>query len=60
MEIGAAQHKIRVAYTYNYEHDTTSIADMLKMLAAADEIRDLRKAKSPGKLVDVVNQGDLL
>ena len=30
---------------------------MLAMFAAVDEIRDLRKAKAPGKLADYVSQG---
>ena len=49
--------KFRVVYAYNHEHDSASIADMLKMLAAADEIRNLRKAKAHRELSDMVSQG---
>ena len=57
IEITAAHQKIRTKYAYNYVHDATLITDVLAMLAAADEIRDLRKAKAPGELADYVSQG---
>ena len=57
MKIGTAHHRIRAAYTYNYTPNVISIANMLKMLSAADEIRDLRKTKVPGDQVYVVSQG---
>ena len=52
VEIGATHQKIRTKYMYNYVHNVTFIADMLQILAAADEIRDLRKAKTPGGLAN--------
>ena len=57
MDIGADHHIIRVAYNYNYRHNATSIANVLKMIAATDKIRDLQKAKASGKRAGVVSQG---
>ena len=55
--IAAAHQKIRTRYQYNYVHDGESIADMLAMIAAADDIRDLRKSKAQVELEDYVSQG---
>ena len=38
---------IRREFTYNKVHDALSCFDIMKFLAAADEARNLRKAKSP-------------
>ena len=56
VEIRADHHKIRVAYTYTHVHDATSITAILKILAAADETRDLRKAKVPGELANMISR----
>ena len=56
-EISVAYCKIVTKYRYNHTHDAASIRDIVKMLTGADEARDRRKAKGPGELADIVNQG---
>jgi hypothetical protein len=34
-------------YTYNHEHDATSLQDILKELAGADGVRELKDAPAP-------------
>ncbi|KAL7534171.1 hypothetical protein ACHAWF_006436, partial [Thalassiosira exigua] len=46
-EINAAVDKLRRAYPYNHKHDATSLRAILKELAVADNIRDLRAAPAP-------------
>ena len=56
-EISVAYRKIVAKYRYNHTHDATSIRDIVKILTGADEARDRRRAKAPGKLADMVDQG---
>ena len=56
-EISVAHQKIKEKYLYNHAHDAASIKAISKILAAADESRDRRKAKAPEELADMVSQG---
>ena len=46
-EIGTAMDKIRLRYGYDHPHDATSLAAMLRELAAADAVRTLLDAPAP-------------
>jgi hypothetical protein len=46
-ELRPALQEIRRTYKYNHKHDATSIAHMLKELAAADAVRNLNDAPAP-------------
>ena len=46
-EIGTAMDKIRLQYGYDHPHDATSLAAMLRELAAADAVRTLLDAPAP-------------
>ena len=46
-EFRPAMQEIRKNYSYNYKHNATSLADILKELAAADTIRTLSDAPEP-------------
>ena len=52
-----AMRNIRKQYTYNKVHTTATCAEIIKILAAADEARDIRKAKSPGGMANSVEEG---
>ena len=56
-EISVAYRKIVAKYRYNHTHDATSIRDIVRILTDADEARDRRRAKAPGELADMVDQG---
>ena len=48
---------IRKQYTYNKVHTTATCAKIMKILAAADEARDIRNAKSPSGMVNADDEG---
>ena len=56
-EISVAHRKIVSKYRYNHSHYTDSIREVLKILAKADAVQDLRKAKAPGELAEIFNKG---
>ena len=56
-EFRDAMRSIRREFTYNKVHDAASCFDIMKFLAAADEARDLRKAKSPSGMANAVEEG---
>ena len=55
-EISFTHHKIVTKYRYTHSHDTDSIRKVLRILATADVSQDLRRAKVPGELADMVSQ----
>jgi hypothetical protein len=48
---------IRRDFTYNKVHDASSCFDIMKFLAAANEARDLHKAKSPSGMTNAAKEG---
>jgi hypothetical protein len=46
-EFRSAMQTIRKAYQYNYVHDSTSLAFILKELVGADGVRDYKEAPAP-------------
>ena len=48
---------MRQKFTYNKVHDAASCFDIMNLLAAADEARDIRKEKSPSGMVNAVEEG---
>ena len=56
-EFRDAMRKIRAEYPYNKVHSATTFTAIMKRLAAADEARDLRKAKSPSGMANAVEEG---
>ena len=53
-EFRDAMRSIRSLYTYNKVHDAASCFEIMKSLAAADEARDICKAKSPSGMANAV------
>jgi hypothetical protein len=52
-----AMQSIRREFTYNKVHDASSCLNIMKFLVAADEARDLRKAKWPSGMANAVEEG---
>ena len=46
-EFRPAMQVIRAKYDYDYQHDDTSLADILAQLAAADSVRSIKEAPEP-------------
>ena len=44
-------------YTYNKVHSVTTCIEIMKVLVAADETCDIRKAKSPSGMANAVEEG---
>lgn len=55
LEIGVAQREINTTYSHDHIHDATSIKNILKMLAKADEARDRMKAQAPTGFAQAVH-----
>ena len=51
-----AMRSIRCEFTYNKVHDASSCFDIMKFLAAADEARDIHKAKSHSVMANAVEE----
>ena len=56
-EICVAYRDIKRQNEYNHAHTATSIKEIKRAMAVADEERDRRKAKVPGEMADMVSQG---
>jgi len=56
-EFRDAMRKIRADYPYNKVHTPATFGAIMKHLAAADEARDLQKAKSPSGMANAVEEG---
>ena len=58
-DLTEAQRKIKAKYLYNKVHDTESIVNTMKYLAAADEQRNCQEATTPenSKTKNMVNLG---
>ena len=48
---------IRQQCTYNKVHSATTSIKIMKVLVAADEARDIRKAKLPSGMANTVEEG---
>ena len=55
-EFRNAMQFIRREFTYNKVHDASSCFDIMKFLAAVNEARNLRKAKSPSGMENAVKE----
>ena len=56
-EIHFAYRDIKRQYKYNHAHTSTSLKEIKRAMAVADEERDRRKEKAPGEMSDIVSQG---
>ena len=56
-EIHVAYRDIKQQYKYNHAHTPTSLKEIKRAMAVADEERDRRKARAPGDMADMVSQG---
>ena len=56
-EFRDAIQSIRQKITYNKVHDATTCAEIMKLLAAADEALDIGKAKSPSGMANAIEEG---
>ena len=56
-ELRDVMRSIRRLYTYNKVHYAASCFKIMKFLAAADEARDIRKAKSPSGMANAAEEG---
>ena len=56
-EIRVAYLYIKSQYKYNHAHTATSLKEIKRAMAVADEEGDRRKEKAPGEMADMVSQG---
>ena len=56
-EICVTYRNIKRHYKYNHAHTATSLKEINRAMAVADEERNRRKAKAPGEMADMVSQG---
>ena len=56
-KIRVAYRDIKRQYKYNHDHTPTSLKEIKRAMAVADEERERRKVKAPGEMADMVSQG---
>ena len=56
-EIRVAYRDIKRQYKYNHALTSTSLKEIKRAMAVADEECDRRKTKVPGEMTDMVSQG---
>ena len=56
-EIHVAYRDIKQQYKYNHAHTPTTLKEIKREMAVADDERDRIKAKEPGEMADMISQG---